>query len=266
MKRKLFSTALTLSLVTATALSAQTPYGSIASGEDMSAEAMTRGIQSQVEQLTRGGWTFVRPEDAANADELGTMVEDMVTVGTPATDSVGDVYGVIDQTTTAPQSETTTAATTATVPQAVPQTETVVPQAGTATAQVAQQPNTPTAGVYVLFREEDRVDVSIKFDLNSANIRPEAVPQLQQICQFLDSNLELGLNLVGHTDISGPADYNLQLSTERANSVRTYLITQCGIQPQRLYSFGLGETLPLQAFEPTDPRNRRVELQVALLQ
>jgi OOP family OmpA-OmpF porin len=258
MKHWVFSTVATLSFVAAGALSAQEPYSSIATGEDMSAETMTRGIQLQVEQLTRGGWTFVRPEDAANAAELDTMVDDMVEVG-----SVGDVYGVIDEVTTAPATQQTTVVTT--VPQAVPSTVTVVPQATTTTTS-APQPTVPTAGVYVLFQEQDRVDVSIKFDLNSANIRAEAVPQLQEICRFLGTNPTLGLNLVGHTDISGPADYNLQLSSARADSVRTYLVSQCGVQPQRLYSFGLGETLPLAAFAPTDPRNRRVELQVALLQ
>ncbi len=257
MKRWVFSTVATFSLVAAGALSAQEPYSNIASGEDMSAETMTRGIQLQVEQLTRGGWTFVRPEDAASAEELDTMVEDMVEIGTDA-----NAYGVIEENTTAPATGTTEVAT---VPQAVAPNVTVVPQAP-ATAGATPQPTVPTAGVYVLFTEENRVDVSIKFDLNSANIRAEAVPQLQEICTFLGANQEIGLNLVGHTDTSGPADYNLQLSTARANSVRTYLVTQCAVQPQRLYSFGLGETLPLAAFAPTDPRNRRVELQVALLQ
>jgi outer membrane protein OmpA-like peptidoglycan-associated protein len=261
MKNRVFSTALIFSLATAGAVSAQDPYSQLGGDEDMSAEAMTRGIQSQVEQLTRGGWTFVRPADAENAAQLDTMVDDMVAVG-----SVGDAYGVIEDAANQPSgaTTTTTVTTTTVVPQPVSPNVNVVPQVA-ATEGVAQ-PTVPTAGVYVLFREEDRVDVSIKFDLNSANIRAEAVPQLQQICQFLAGNQELGLNLVGHTDTSGPADYNLQLSTERANSVRTYLVSQCAVQPQRLYSFGLGETIPLEAFAPTDPRNRRVELQVALLQ
>lgn len=258
MKIGAFSAALTLSVAVAGSLSAQTPYSSLAEGEDMSAEVMTRGLQGQVEQLTRGGWTFVRPQDAASAEELDTMVDDMVEVG-----SVGDAYGIVDPAATA-TTTATTSTTAGTTPLAVPQTVTVVPQAP-ATEVAAAQPQVPTAGVYVLFREEDRVDVSIKFDLNSANIRAEAVPQLQEICTFLAANQQLGLNLVGHTDISGAADYNLLLSTQRAESVRTYLVTQCGVQPQRLYSFGLGETLPLEAFAPTDPRNRRVELQVAMV-
>jgi OOP family OmpA-OmpF porin len=261
MKLKLISTALTLSLATAGASVAQDPYSNL-SGEDMSAETMTRGIQLQVEQLTRGGWTFVRPQDAANAAELDTMVGTMVEINDP-TSSAGAVYGTVDQVTTAPASGATTAA--ATAPQAVAPGVTIVPQAGATTAEAVQSA-VSNAGVYVLFQEDSRVDVSIKFDLNSANIRAEAVPQLQEICNVLATNQQIGMNLVGHTDTSGPADYNLQLSAQRADSVRNYLVTQCAVQPNRLYSFGLGETLPIAAFAPTDPRNRRVELQVALLQ
>jgi outer membrane protein OmpA-like peptidoglycan-associated protein len=235
MRLQAFTSVLALSLIGAAGVSAQVPYDDTV----MSAEEMQEGLEGQTELLLRGGWTVVRPAEGATAEEMDEMVDTMVTVG-----SVGDAYGVTGITEPAPET---------------PTTETV------AAAPAASQPALPTIGEIVRYSDEARVDVAVQFDLNSANIRPEAVPQLQQICRFLDNNATLGLNLVGHTDTSGPAEYNLQLSNARANSVRTYLVTQCGVGEQRLYSVGFGETLPLASVPPTDARNRRVELQVASL-
>lgn len=235
MRRQAFTSVLALSLIGAGGLSAQVLYDDTV----MSAEEMQQSLEGQTQALTRGGWTVVRPAEGATAEEMDELVDTMVEVG-----SVGDAYGVLDQPT-------------ATEEPAATETAAAAPAEG----QVAL----PTVGEIVRYSSEDRVDVAIQFDLNSASIRPEAMPQLEQICQFLNNNATLGLNLVGHTDISGPAEYNLQLSNARANSVRTYLVSQCGVGEQRLYSVGFGETLPLDEIPPTDARNRRVELQVASL-
>lgn len=233
MKFHMTCSVLALSLIGTGGLSAQTPYDNTV----MSAEEMQEGLEAQTELLTRGGWTVVRPAEGATAEEMDEMVDTMVEVG-----SVGDVYGVIEESQEA-QPETT----------------------ATAAAPATAQPALPAVGEIVRYSSDDQVAVAIQFDLNSSRIRPEAMPQLAEICRFLDANATLGLNLVGHTDTSGPADYNLTLSNARANSVRDYLVTQCGVGAQRLYSVGFGETLPLAAVPPTDARNRRVELQVASL-
>lgn len=238
-----FTSVLALSLFGAGALSAQVLYDDTV----MSAEEMQEGLEAQTELLTRGGWTVVRPAEGATAEQMDEMVDSMVEVGSAAA-SVGEVYGVIEDTqTAASETETTTTATTVT------------------TAAAEGPIALPRLGEIVRFSSQDQVGVAIQFDLNSATIRPESIPQLQQICVFLNANATRGLNLVGHTDTSGPAEYNLQLSNARANSVRNFLVTECGVGEQRLYSVGFGETLPLDFVAPTDPRNRRVELQVASL-
>jgi len=71
---------------------------------------------------------------------------------------------------------------------------------------------------------------------------------------------EMSFVLGGHTDDVGEDDYNMQLSEERAESTRRYLVEK-GIDPSRLEVAAFGKTKPLE--EGSDPdarrRNRRVE-------
>jgi len=71
------------------------------------------------------------------------------------------------------------------------------------------------------------------------------------------------VHIVGHTDSSGPAGYNLNLSSRRANDVREELISQ-GVNPAIIYSEGYGETEPfVQTGDGVKEQlNRRTELVV----
>jgi outer membrane protein OmpA-like peptidoglycan-associated protein len=73
---------------------------------------------------------------------------------------------------------------------------------------------------------------------------------------------ELRLNIVGHTDNKGSADYNLSLSQRRAAAVVASLVSQYGIDAGRLTSEGAGMTRPLAPNDTDEGRakNRRVEL------
>ena len=70
-------------------------------------------------------------------------------------------------------------------------------------------------------------------------------------------------NLLKHTDSKGSDSYNLRLSRARANSVRSYLITQ-GVEGSRLTAQGFGETQPVASNTSEEGRaeNRRVEFKV----
>ena len=64
----------------------------------------------------------------------------------------------------------------------------------------------------------------------------------------------------GHTDSTGPEEYNLGLSQRRAGAVQDYLISQ-GISEDRLTMEGKGETEPLVSNDTREGRaqNRRIE-------
>jgi outer membrane protein OmpA-like peptidoglycan-associated protein len=117
--------------------------------------------------------------------------------------------------------------------------------------------------LYDRLAEEGRVATQgIYFDVNSATIRSESGPTLEDIGTMLQNHPELRISIEGHTDSDGDDAYNLQLSELRAASVRDYLIANYDIDESRLESKGLGETMPVADNSTTEGKqqNRRVEL------
>ena len=101
----------------------------------------------------------------------------------------------------------------------------------------------------------------ITFDTNRAVIKPEFRPILSDIAGTLSEYESTVVFIAGHTDSTGTAEYNQQLSVNRANSVRDYLVTN-GVIRERVVTTGYGETLPI-ADNSTDygrQQNRRVEI------
>jgi OOP family OmpA-OmpF porin len=74
------------------------------------------------------------------------------------------------------------------------------------------------------------------------------------------ANPDLHFEIDGHTDNSGAAPHNLQLSQQRADAVKTQLITM-GVDSARLTTKGLGDTKPISdnATQEGKANNRRVE-------
>ncbi|MDC7718985.1 TolC family outer membrane protein [Vogesella sp. DC21W] len=103
------------------------------------------------------------------------------------------------------------------------------------------------------------VNLQVQFDLNSAKIRAESLPMLDQLASTLQMpQLAQKRFLVeGHTDSTGNAASNLALSQQRAQSVQAYLVSR-GIPASRMDSVGRGSTQPLPNKAANDPQNRRV--------
>lgn len=102
----------------------------------------------------------------------------------------------------------------------------------------------------------------IQFDFDKDTLRPDSTPTLDEIAKLLNDNPELRLNIVGHTDDKGAADYNLSLSQRRAAAVVAALVSQYAIDAARLTSEGAGMMKPLVPNDTDEGRakNRRVEL------
>ena len=101
----------------------------------------------------------------------------------------------------------------------------------------------------------------VTFEFNSAKLRPESKQILQDDIQILKENPQIHVEVQGHTDDIGTAEYNMGLSDRRANSVKEYLISQ-GIAASRLTAKGYGESNPRfpNDSEANRAKNRRVEL------
>jgi outer membrane protein OmpA-like peptidoglycan-associated protein len=101
----------------------------------------------------------------------------------------------------------------------------------------------------------------ILFDYDQATLKQESDKQLQHIVTLLLQNPELKVEIQGHTDNEGEAEYNLNLSEKRANTVLQYL-QLFGITSERLLAKGYGESQPVSSNDTEEGRakNRRVEL------
>jgi len=102
----------------------------------------------------------------------------------------------------------------------------------------------------------------IQFDVAKSTIKPESAEALKQITDYLNANPSVKIIIVGHTDITGDFISNMTLSKERAESIKTYLITNSKIDKSRLQSDGVGPLCPVStnATEEGKKLNRRVEI------
>jgi len=104
----------------------------------------------------------------------------------------------------------------------------------------------------------------ILFDVNESTLKPEAKLVIAKLAGILLIMQDLNLRVEGHTDATGPYDYNLRLSEARARSVVQFLAEQ-GIALQRMVSEGYGPDRPIASNDTNEgrSRNRRVELVIA---
>ena len=99
---------------------------------------------------------------------------------------------------------------------------------------------------------------NVFFATASYELKPESKVELDKLAEFLMININLRIELGGHTDDRGDEDDNQILSENRAKAVRQYLMDQ-GIGADRLEARGFGETRPI-ADNTTDEgrqKNRR---------
>ena len=114
-------------------------------------------------------------------------------------------------------------------------------------------------------REQDILAITLKsdfsFDFDSAVIKPGAEDEIARIAAVLIKYPQTNISIEGHTDSKGAEEYNMDLSTRRAEAVKTSLIGR-GLAPSRLRTLGFGESKPLATNDTEAGRqiNRRVRI------
>jgi outer membrane protein OmpA-like peptidoglycan-associated protein len=105
-------------------------------------------------------------------------------------------------------------------------------------------------------------DLLVNFELNSDELSDTAKANLLEFSRALrDPRLaNASFSIEGHTDATGPATYNQDLSERRAEAVVTFLREQ-GADTSRFVVKGFGQAQP-RADDPFDPVNRRVETRI----
>ncbi len=101
----------------------------------------------------------------------------------------------------------------------------------------------------------------VLFDIDEATLKSTSAHNIDKIANFMRSYPERVAIVEGHTDNMGDEDYNMDLSRERAFSVRGALI-QRGISASRISTTGFGEAQPVASNDSSTGRreNRRVEM------
>lgn len=101
----------------------------------------------------------------------------------------------------------------------------------------------------------------IHFDVNSDRLKPESLPVLKLVAEAMAAQPALKLRIEGHTDSSGDAAKNVELSKRRAEGVKNALVAQFKISADRLTAEGFGANKPLSPNDTPQGKanNRRVE-------
>ena len=108
---------------------------------------------------------------------------------------------------------------------------------------------------------DDSLCVVIKnifFDFDKYDLKPESMGEIRHLAKFLADNLDLTVQISGHTDNVGSAQHNQQLSENRANAVKEALV-KLGIPQHKIITKGYGSTRPVSN---RDEENRRVEFSI----
>jgi outer membrane protein OmpA-like peptidoglycan-associated protein len=104
----------------------------------------------------------------------------------------------------------------------------------------------------------------VLFETGKYALSADAQLKLAKLSGIIQAHPGLNLAIEGYTDTTGTADFNLKLSQQRADVVRTFLIAQ-GLSPDTITSKGLGEANPVADNSTAAGRklNRRVEIIVS---
>lgn len=104
---------------------------------------------------------------------------------------------------------------------------------------------------------------NIFFDFDKATLRPESTNELERLTKLMSDMPTLKIEISGHTDNKGNANYNQVLSESRAKSVVDYLISK-SIKADRLTFKGYGFTQPIATNDTDEGRqqNRRTEFKI----
>jgi outer membrane protein OmpA-like peptidoglycan-associated protein len=104
---------------------------------------------------------------------------------------------------------------------------------------------------------------NVTFAFDSAKLNPQFDPVLDKLAQTLTEYNQTVIQIAGHTDSIGTKAYNMNLSTQRADSVKAYLVGR-GVPSARLVTVGAGPDYPIASNDTEQGRaqNRRVEITI----
>ena len=118
-------------------------------------------------------------------------------------------------------------------------------------------PNTPSSVIKVDVEGcAETINLHVKFEFDSYKVTDASIENIKKFGEFMSDRANYKATIVGHTDSSGPAAYNQQLSEKRAKVVTDLIVSEGGVAADRLTSMGKGESEPMVA---NDTRANRAQ-------
>ncbi|TWD41007.1 OOP family OmpA-OmpF porin [Vibrio crassostreae] len=135
-------------------------------------------------------------------------------------------------------------------------------------AAITQAPSEPIAEPEAVVVEQETVVIKAQtesfsqgmFETNSTELSTEGKTALTPLVEVLQTYPQSSVDVVGHTDSTGAAEYNMMISKKRAAAVAAYIEEQ-GIEADRITATGEGEENPVATNDTAEGRaqNRRVD-------
>lgn len=116
----------------------------------------------------------------------------------------------------------------------------------------------------VPIKEGKKITINtVVFEQSKFELVPESLPDLDKIAEMMLKYANMEVLIEGHTDNQGDFKLNVELSENRVNEVKKYLISK-GVAENRLQIKGWGSTKPIASneIEATRQKNRRVEFTI----
>lgn len=134
----------------------------------------------------------------------------------------------------------------------------------TASTKIMVRPEQVTRADFELVRKGIKITLKVLFDFDQATLRPESHAALEAAAKIMKENPAIRVEIQGHTDSKGTAEYNQRLSEQRAQAVVDYLVDKLGIDRARLTAKGFGLSKPVATNETEEgqAQNRRAEFHV----
>lgn len=115
-----------------------------------------------------------------------------------------------------------------------------------------------------------RLSSELLFEFGSSDLTASGMEKLRKVANYINNTRDIEIGVEGHTDSIDSAEFNLELSRQRAQSVADWFIRETSMDPERLNVVGYGETRPIVTSDAEDLEvrkqeerlNRRVEIRV----
>jgi outer membrane protein OmpA-like peptidoglycan-associated protein len=116
----------------------------------------------------------------------------------------------------------------------------------------------------ILLSKKTMLPSDLLFEFNSSDLRESAKIGLMKLGLLMDRNPDLYCWIEGHTDLVGGDDFNLNLSIQRAEAVKTYLVNSLRMDSSKIITRGFGryEPIVITGTPEEQSANRRVEVRM----